>query len=81
MQVTIQGVSAGSISVAHHLVSPRSRGLFHGAIASSGVTGGSFGRNYKSPWYYTRYKILENGIFNFNLELMFLNNLVQDYCR
>ena len=36
-QVTIFGVSAGSMSVHYHLVSPRSRGLFHAAIMQSGT--------------------------------------------
>ena len=36
-QVTIFGVSAGSMSVHFHLVSPRSRGLFHAAIMQSGT--------------------------------------------
>lgn len=34
--VTIFGESAGSVSVTYHLVSPMSKGLFHGAIAQSG---------------------------------------------
>jgi para-nitrobenzyl esterase len=36
-QVTIWGQSAGAMSVAVHLVSPASRGLFHGAIMESNV--------------------------------------------
>lgn len=35
-RVTIAGQSAGGISVCAHLVSPRSQGLFHGAIVESG---------------------------------------------
>ncbi len=35
-RVTIAGQSAGGISVCAHLVSPRSAGLFHGAIVESG---------------------------------------------
>lgn len=35
-KVTIQGESAGGISVMAHLVSPASRGLFHAAIEESG---------------------------------------------
>ncbi|MCA9668878.1 MAG: carboxylesterase family protein [Myxococcales bacterium] len=34
--VTIFGSSAGGISVCHHIVSPKSKGLFHRAIAQSG---------------------------------------------
>ncbi|XP_006155639.1 cocaine esterase [Tupaia chinensis] len=37
-RVTIFGESAGGISVSSHVVSPMSRGLFHGAIMESGVT-------------------------------------------
>ncbi|XP_027261570.1 acylcarnitine hydrolase [Cricetulus griseus] len=36
-QVTIFGESAGGISVSSHVVSPMSKGLFHGAIMESGV--------------------------------------------
>uniref|UniRef100_A0A8C5KFD8 Carboxylic ester hydrolase n=1 Tax=Jaculus jaculus TaxID=51337 RepID=A0A8C5KFD8_JACJA len=36
-RVTIFGESAGGISVSSHVVSPMSRGLFHGAIMQSGV--------------------------------------------
>ncbi|PSN44740.1 hypothetical protein C0J52_10745, partial [Blattella germanica] len=36
--VTIFGVSAGAGSVHYHLISPMSKGLFHRAIAMSGVT-------------------------------------------
>jgi len=39
-RVTIFGESAGSVSVCWHLVSPLSEGLFHRAIAQSGVPGG-----------------------------------------
>ena len=35
-RVTIFGESAGAGSVSNHLVSPRSQGLFHRAIAESG---------------------------------------------
>jgi len=35
-QVTIMGESAGGISVMHHLISPKSQGLFHRAIVLSG---------------------------------------------
>jgi para-nitrobenzyl esterase len=35
-KVTIQGESAGGMSVMFHLVSPASQGLFHGAIEESG---------------------------------------------
>lgn len=38
-KVTIQGESAGSISVGFHLVSPASKGLFRGAIEESGSVG------------------------------------------
>lgn len=38
--VTILGQSAGSFSVAFHLVMPQSRGLFHRAIAESGAAMG-----------------------------------------
>ncbi|XP_013010430.1 cocaine esterase isoform X2 [Cavia porcellus] len=36
-RVTIFGTSAGGTSVSSHVVSPMSRGLFHGAIMESGV--------------------------------------------
>ena len=36
-RVTIFGESAGGISVSSHVVSPMSKGLFHGAIMESGV--------------------------------------------
>uniref|UniRef100_A0A286XCP4 Carboxylesterase type B domain-containing protein n=2 Tax=Cavia porcellus TaxID=10141 RepID=A0A286XCP4_CAVPO len=36
-RVTIFGESAGGISVSSHVLSPMSRGLFHGAIMESGV--------------------------------------------
>ena len=36
-KITIFGLSAGGASVALHIVSPRSNGLFHGAISESGV--------------------------------------------
>ncbi|XP_052022993.1 pyrethroid hydrolase Ces2a-like isoform X1 [Apodemus sylvaticus] len=36
-KVTIFGVSAGGTSVSSHVVSPMSKGLFHGAIMQSGV--------------------------------------------
>ncbi|XP_028635110.1 pyrethroid hydrolase Ces2a-like isoform X1 [Grammomys surdaster] len=36
-RVTIFGVSAGGTSVSSHVVSPMSKGLFHGAIMQSGV--------------------------------------------
>ncbi|XP_021487314.1 acylcarnitine hydrolase-like isoform X2 [Meriones unguiculatus] len=36
-RVTIFGESAGGVSVSSHVVSPRSQGLFHGAIMESGV--------------------------------------------
>ncbi len=52
--VTIGGVSAGSIFVTHHLLSPQSRGLFHGAIAQSGVTNAGFQQAYENPNHYTR---------------------------
>ncbi|KAG0417950.1 hypothetical protein HPB47_005226 [Ixodes persulcatus] len=35
-QITLMGQSAGSISIGLHLLSPRSRGLFHRAIMQSG---------------------------------------------
>ncbi|XP_066908800.1 juvenile hormone esterase-like [Halyomorpha halys] len=35
-RVTLVGESAGGASVIHHVISPLSRGLFHGAIAESG---------------------------------------------
>ncbi|VVC91510.1 unnamed protein product [Leptidea sinapis] len=41
-RVTIFGESAGAASVHLHMLSPESRGLFHGAIAQSGVA--------LSPW-------------------------------
>ncbi|XP_078377736.1 cocaine esterase-like [Oculina patagonica] len=41
-KVTIFGVSAGGTSVALHLLSPLSQGLFHQAIAESGVDLSSF---------------------------------------
>lgn len=37
-RVTIAGESAGGFSVQWHLVSPRSKGLFHGAISMSGTS-------------------------------------------
>jgi carboxylesterase 2 len=36
-RVTIFGVSAGGTSVSSHILSPMSKGLFHGAIMQSGV--------------------------------------------
>ncbi|XP_052023002.1 pyrethroid hydrolase Ces2a isoform X3 [Apodemus sylvaticus] len=36
-RVTIFGISAGGTSVSSHVVSPMSKGLFHGAIMQSGV--------------------------------------------
>lgn len=45
-RVTIFGESAGSMSVALHLVCPLSTGLFHRAISESG---GSFGESYITP--------------------------------
>ena len=36
-QVTLFGESAGGMSIMHHLASPWSAGLFHGAIAQSGM--------------------------------------------
>ena len=36
-RVTIFGESAGGTSVSSHVVSPMSKGLFHGAIMESGV--------------------------------------------
>ncbi|KAG8290163.1 hypothetical protein J6590_088955 [Homalodisca vitripennis] len=36
--VTIFGISAGGASVAYHLISPSSRGLFHKAIIQSGFS-------------------------------------------
>ena len=36
-RVTIFGESAGGTSVSSHVVSPKSQGLFHGAIMESGV--------------------------------------------
>lgn len=39
-QITIYGESAGSFSVSMHILSPLSKGLFHKAIASSGVVTG-----------------------------------------
>jgi len=38
-KVTLMGQSAGSFSTTYHLVSPKSRGLFHRIIAQSGVGG------------------------------------------
>lgn len=35
-RVTITGLSAGSFSVSAHMISPMSRGLFHGVIGLSG---------------------------------------------
>ncbi|KAF7278915.1 hypothetical protein GWI33_007861 [Rhynchophorus ferrugineus] len=40
--ITIMGESAGSFSVGYHLVSPKSRGLFKGAIMQSGVSASDF---------------------------------------
>ncbi|CAH1398685.1 unnamed protein product [Nezara viridula] len=37
-RVTLVGESAGGASVVHHIISPLSRGLFHGAIAESGTS-------------------------------------------
>ena len=36
-RITISGESAGGTSVSSHVVSPMSKGLFHGAIMESGV--------------------------------------------
>ncbi|KAB0797807.1 hypothetical protein PPYR_08800 [Photinus pyralis] len=36
-KITIFGNSAGGASVYHHILSPLSKGLFHGAISSSGI--------------------------------------------
>lgn len=46
-RVTIMGQSSGACSVMYHLVSPKSKGLFHGAIAMSGDS--------LTPWCFQRY--------------------------
>lgn len=45
--ITIAGESAGSASVAHHLVSPMSKGLFKRAILQSGTCNSYWGIAYK----------------------------------
>jgi len=52
--VTIFGESAGAMSVCFHLLSPKSEGLFHKAIAQSGVPFASFCKSDKHPAVYTR---------------------------
>ncbi len=51
-QVTIFGESAGGMSVLYQYLSPKSKGLFHGAIAQSGVATSSFLQLDKNPVYY-----------------------------
>ena len=48
-RVTIFGMSAGSMSVHFHLVSPRSRGLFHAAIMQSGTATSPYTRINRRP--------------------------------
>lgn len=43
-RVTISGQSAGAVSVLYHVASPKSRGLFHRAIANSGSCLSAFAR-------------------------------------
>ena len=47
-KVTIFGTSAGGTGVTLHLLSPLSEGLFHQAIAESGVDLRTFARNFSS---------------------------------
>ena len=54
LQVTIFGESAGAMSVMHHVLSPQSAGLFHGAVMQSGVLPTSFVRVDKHPEYHGR---------------------------
>jgi carboxylesterase type B len=56
-QVTIFGQSAGAMSVMFHYLSPRSRGLFHAAIAQSGVASSIFLKLDKNPIYYARFNL------------------------
>ena len=52
-RVTLFGESAGSMAVNFHLVSPQSRGLFHGAILQSGTALGPYTAPRSPPGYYT----------------------------
>jgi para-nitrobenzyl esterase len=54
-KVTIQGESAGAMSVMFHLVSPASQGLFHGAIEESGTLAqGCFFQNRSDSFKFNR---------------------------
>ncbi|XP_076623114.1 uncharacterized protein LOC143342778 [Colletes latitarsis] len=46
-RVTIMGESAGAVSMTYHMISPKSRGLFHQVIVQSGSALAPWG--YKSP--------------------------------
>ncbi|XP_041984348.1 esterase FE4-like [Aricia agestis] len=48
--VTIFGESAGSVSVSFHVLSPRSKGLFHKAIMQSGSSLSSWALQFKPVW-------------------------------
>ncbi len=52
--MTIFGESAGAMSVMLHYLSPQSSGLFHAAIAQSGVATSSLLKLDKNPIYYAR---------------------------
>jgi hypothetical protein len=45
------------MSVLYHVLSPQSRGLFHGAIAQSGVATSSLLKLDKNPIYYARCQV------------------------
>ena len=60
--VTIFGQSAGSMSCAYHLLSPRSAGLFHRAILQSGTPFSPLCRTDKGPAYLVRRLALALGI-------------------
>ena len=61
-KVTLVGQSSGGISVMSHLASPASRGLFHQAIAMSGVLGEApFLHSSKSPASYAKLLASELG--------------------
>ena len=53
-KVTLFGESAGSMSVYFHLLSPQSNGLYHQAIAQSGVPNSVFMQTDNHPAYYAR---------------------------
>ncbi len=54
--MTLFGESAGSTAVLTHVLSPKSSGLFHAAIAESGTPFSAYARADRKPAYYARLK-------------------------